>query len=91
MLDDHPDGPYFDLWTLFAGRRPIRLREMIASEPSADETLNGGGNNVIIPLAGGSNPLWQNDWEIRDCTMGATLSTFIQRILGFYGIADRPK
>ncbi|SPN99980.1 related to DUF563 domain protein [Cephalotrichum gorgonifer] len=84
ILDNSPDGPYFDLWTLFAGRRPIRLHELMASEHPRPAALS----DIIIPLTGASNPLWQNDWEPRDCTTGATLATFVQRILGFYGIPD---
>jgi len=91
VLDDYPDGPYFDLWTLFAGRRPVRLRELITNKPAAAKTVNGSGSTIIVPLAGGSNPLWQNDWEIRDCTTGVTLSTFVQRVLGFYGVANEQK
>lgn len=28
VLDEHPDGPYFDLWKLFSGRQPKRITEM---------------------------------------------------------------
>jgi len=29
VLDEYPDGPYFDLWKLFSGREPKRITEMV--------------------------------------------------------------
>lgn len=86
ILDDDADGPYFALWSLIAKRKPVRLRELVE-----DARASGRGNSgasIIIPLAGASNPAWQNDWEVRDCTNGATLSAFSRRVLDFYGIGD---
>lgn len=52
ILDDAPDGPSIDLWHLFAQKPTLRLAELPAG---ADV------GHVIIPLAGGSNPIWQGD------------------------------
>jgi hypothetical protein len=50
VLDDKPDGPYFDMWSLFAKKRVVRPQDI--SENTTFE-------NIIIPLSGGSNTLWQ--------------------------------
>ncbi|KAK1762084.1 hypothetical protein QBC33DRAFT_614531 [Phialemonium atrogriseum] len=84
ILDDRQDGPYFDLWTLFAKRKPVRLKELLAAPaPSTNAS-------IIVPLAGGSNPLWQNDWAVRRCTAATTLNAFSRRVLDFYGVTDDP-
>jgi hypothetical protein len=77
ILDDQDDGPYFDLWTLFAKRPVIRLRDV--SESTKFE-------NIVVPLAGASNPLWQGDWEIHPCERSDLLRTFTHRVLDFYKI-----
>ncbi|KAI3395351.1 hypothetical protein diail_1407 [Diaporthe ilicicola] len=86
VVDDDPDGPYFDLWTLFSGRKPRRLSELTASE--TESWLSRSPQNVILPLAGGGNQLWQNDWEERDCTENPLLRLFVRRVLAFYSIPD---
>lgn len=80
ILDDREDGPYLDLWTLFSKRKPVRMEQLLA-DPTATTTEAG----IIVPLAGASNPLWQNDRVVRDCTSATTLRVFVQRVLGFYG------
>lgn len=80
VLDDHPDGPYFDLWKLFAPLPIVRLNDLPSSRtPRCME-------NVIIPLAGGSNPLWRGDWHSGACTHSRLLDTFSERILSQYGL-----
>ncbi len=88
ILDDRVDGPYFDLWRLFSGRTPKRLAEL--SPGSGDSWLSAPLDNVIIPLAGASNPLWQNDWVVRDCVQCQLLRTFVRRVLAWYHVLDRP-
>lgn len=96
LLDGHPDGPFFSLWKLLTGHQPIRLSEALGAtgdKPDGEENTAGGvlvppglPHNIIIPLAGGSNPLWQNDWEDRDCRDAPLLKIFIRRLLEHYHI-----
>ncbi|KAK2787605.1 hypothetical protein FQN53_005055 [Emmonsiellopsis sp. PD_33] len=77
ILDDREDGPYFDLWRLFA-RKPItRLKDI---------PEGGWSDNIIIPLPGQSNPVWQGDWKMHDCENSALVQTFSNRVLAFYDI-----
>ena len=52
--------------------------------------------NVVLPLAGGSNSLWQGDWDVHDCLLSPTLRVFRQRVLERLNVsyadlvADRP-
>ncbi|PNH36980.1 hypothetical protein VD0004_g9793 [Verticillium dahliae] len=88
ILDEREDGPYFDLWTLFAAnRRPLRMKELLADPAAVDAARDA---NIIIPLAGGSNPLWQDDADVQQCSSAPTLSVFARRVLGFYEIPDPP-
>ncbi|KIH93207.1 hypothetical protein SPBR_02673 [Sporothrix brasiliensis 5110] len=94
LLDDRLDGPYFDLWQLFSGRPPVRLHA-IANDPQALAFYNTSSvvetqHHMVVPLAGGSNPLWQNDWAARECTRSDTLRVFVQRVLSHYGMDDGP-
>ncbi len=82
MLDDGEEGPYFDLWTLFARKPLIKLK------PGA--ALNLNLTNIIVPLAGGSNPFWQGDWNVHACGSSKLLDVFSQRVLDFYRIRDEP-
>lgn len=90
ILDDRGDGPYWDLWQLFAERTPVRLKDLMAAHLAGTLSV-GAETNIIIPLAGASNPMWQNDWEVRDCTAAPTLHVFARRVLDFYGIEDPPR
>jgi protein O-GlcNAc transferase len=85
VVDKRPDGPYFDLWTLFAKGKPVRLNELLAS-PAAVKTVRQA--DIIIPLAGAGNPLWQDEWASTPCTSAPTLSTFSRRVLSFYNVVD---
>ncbi|KAJ5757144.1 DUF563 domain-containing protein [Penicillium nucicola] len=77
ILDDHPDGPYFDMWSLFSNRPVLRIKDL----PS-DTTYE----NLILPLAGGGNTLWQGDWEVNSCEKSTLLNTFVNRALTLYGL-----
>lgn len=79
LLDDHADGPFFDLWSIFA-KRPIRRLK--------DLPPNTSFENIILPLAGGSNPLWQDNptREGAPCVHSALLRTFSHRVMDHYEI-----
>ncbi|QDS73478.1 hypothetical protein FKW77_009071 [Venturia effusa] len=86
ILDQHAQGPYWELWALFASGGMVRK----------DEAKIGGTNTMLIPLAGGSNPFWQGDWEAHACSISPLLRVFSERVLNFYNISrdvivdDRP-
>ncbi|KAK2740553.1 hypothetical protein FQN57_006057 [Myotisia sp. PD_48] len=77
ILDKRKDGPYFDLWSLFAKRPIVRL---------ADIPQNSPPENIIVPLAGASNPMWQGDWEIQPCQRSDLLQVFSNRVLNHYEV-----
>lgn len=79
ILDDRPDGPYFDLWRLFAGRAPVRLRDVLR-DPATARAWAATPQTLVVPLAGAANPLWQNDWT------APLLRVFAQRVLAHYGV-----
>ncbi|RYP09964.1 hypothetical protein DL764_000959 [Monosporascus ibericus] len=87
ILDDRDDGPYFDLWTLFARRKPLRLGELLG-DPSTGNNLRDV--DLIIPLAGSSNPFWKDDEQVQQCNNAPMLNVFSRRVLDFYGIQDPP-
>lgn len=78
ILDDAVDGPYFDLWRLFAKKPTIRLSELSSSADIG---------TIILPLPGASNPVWQGDWEANSCTHSALLKTFAKRVLKHFDIS----
>lgn len=79
ILDDAVDGPYIDLWRLFAKKPIIRL----------SEGLSGSNiGNIIIPLPGGANPVWQSDWEPNVCEHSDILRAFARRVLTHLDIRD---
>jgi EGF domain-specific O-GlcNAc transferase len=82
ILDDIADDPYMDLWTLFARKPIVRLNEI-------NETMPALGN-IIIPLAGGSNPMWSGDWELHSCDHSELMRVFTKRVLDFYKVNDEP-
>ena len=85
ILDDRDDGPYFDLWTLYARRKPLRLRQLMEDQYLANKLKD---IDLIIPLAGSSNPLWKDDLRAQQCTDAPLLNMFSRRVLEFYGIHD---
>jgi protein O-GlcNAc transferase len=76
ILDEAPEGSYFELWNLLAKRPVQRL----------DSLPPGCLTNVVIPLPGASNPLWQGDWIPGDCKDSKTLSVFVNRILNLLSL-----
>ncbi|KAL2759993.1 glycosyltransferase family 61 protein, partial [Sodiomyces alcalophilus JCM 7366] len=85
ILDEREDGPFFDLWTLFARRKPVRLTHLL-SDPAAVHAVQDA--NIIVPLAGGSNPLWREEWNVQPCHSAPIVDVFSSRIRGFYGIEE---
>lgn len=85
VLDDQDEGPLFPLWGMFAGREPVRLSNIL-EDPEQAQAFAETPQNLIIPLAGGSNPLWQNDWEDRDCKDAPLLRVFTRRVMQLFGI-----
>jgi hypothetical protein len=79
VLDNSENGPFFDLWSLFAKKPVLRLKDFMLEPPVRL-------HNLIIPLAGGSNPLWQGDWETHSCDDAPLLRIFSNRVLGFYDL-----
>ncbi|KAK7458186.1 DUF563 domain-containing protein [Colletotrichum acutatum] len=85
FLDNQEEGPLYPLWSMFAGREPLRLSKVL-EDPAQAQALAETPQNVIIPLAGGSNPLWQNDWEDRDCKDAPLLKVFTRRVMQQFGV-----
>lgn len=77
ILDDRKDGPFFELWSLFTGQPTIRLADLPPTPCEYD---------IIVPLPGGSNPLWLSDWHPQNCEDSVLTSTFSKRLLGHYSI-----
>ncbi|RSL65873.1 hypothetical protein CEP54_003998 [Fusarium duplospermum] len=77
VLDDQPDGPFFDLWKLFAKLPIRRIGNLTEDEPPTD---------IILPFAGGSNTLWQGDWTPHGCRDSPLVKTFARRALALYGV-----
>ena len=82
ILDDIGNDPYMDLWALFAGKPTVRLNEINESMPQL--------GNIIIPLPGGSNPMWSGDWELHSCDRSELIRVFTKRVLDFYKVEEDP-
>ncbi|KAL1847868.1 hypothetical protein Daus18300_013783 [Diaporthe australafricana] len=82
ILDEHPDGPLFDLFGLFSTKKPLRVDEWITSAHAVPI------DNVILPLAGAANNLWA-DFIKLDCEDNEMLRVFVQRVFGLLGISRR--
>jgi EGF domain-specific O-GlcNAc transferase len=91
ILDEFPDGPYFDLFQLASGKRPTRIADWAHSRNSD----SGSGravarilaDRVIISLAGAANPLWSDKVKI-DCGLQneSVLQVFVRRVFDLYNI-----
>ncbi|KAK4071564.1 hypothetical protein Purlil1_13375 [Purpureocillium lilacinum] len=82
LIDKHEEGPYIDMWRLFATMPIRRISDLNASEPAS---------NIIIPFAGGSNTLWQGDWEELLCRDSTLVKTFVSRVLALYKVVTPTK
>lgn len=83
IFDKFEDGPFFDQWTAFAKRPLVRIQDL-QSDPLPEP------ENIIIPLAGSANTLWQDDWVPNQCEGSDLLRVFSRRMLDFYAIDDNP-
>lgn len=85
ILDDYENGPIYELWTLFTHHKPVRMKEIMADSAQA-HFFQTHPHNIIVPLPGASNTLWQNDWEERDCHQATLLKIFVRRVMKHYGL-----
>lgn len=91
ILDEFPDGPYFDLFQLASGKRPTRIADWVNSRSSDPRSGRVADkipvDKLIIPLAGAASPLW-SDWVKIDCDLqrDSVLRVFVRRVFDFYGI-----
>ncbi|KAK7709315.1 hypothetical protein SLS64_006227 [Diaporthe eres] len=90
ILDEHPDGPLFDLFSLFSTKKPLRVNEWIANT-GADVDGEAGAvpvDSVILPLAGAANNLWA-DFVSLECEHNEMLRVFVHRVFDLLGIPRR--
>lgn len=80
ILDDKERGPYLGLWHILAKKPILRISELASKNATCF-------SNVIIPLAGRSNTLWQSMRETMDCAQSKSLGVFVHRVLDFFRIA----
>ncbi|KAK4992550.1 hypothetical protein LTR50_001092 [Elasticomyces elasticus] len=80
ILDDFDDGPFFELWNMFGDIPAARLQAI----------PNPGTGKVVVPLPGGSNPIWGGDWVELHCEHSAIINALVNRILDFYDIPHSP-
>lgn len=77
IVDDHDMKPLSEFWTA-ATNTPIRhINDLGPSEPPSA---------VIVPFAGGSNPVWQGDWEDLGCKGAPLVRTFVHRVTKYFKI-----
>lgn len=83
ILDHHDAGPFWDHWSLFSPNHPPTRFKDLSTEHLA-------ATKIVIPLVGGSNPLWEGDWVDLPCDQSTLLSAFARRLLDFYHIPPAP-
>lgn len=90
ILDDHGPGPTMDLWRFFSKNPIVTLKDMTKDPSQVPLPLqeNSSPTNIVVPLPGGSNPLWHNDWAVRDCGPGDAplLQLFVQRVFAHFDV-----
>lgn len=90
LLDEHPDGPFFDLFRMLSDKPPMRMAEWVSAQSNR---AKGGGmeliavDNIILPLPGFATPLW-TDWRRMpsECDYNKWLQTYVQRMFDLYSI-----
>jgi protein O-GlcNAc transferase len=82
ILDDGDEGPYFELWHLLAKRPILRMSDLQTSNTTCIK-------NLVVPLSGATNPMWQGDWIPLDCTESKMLLVFIDRVLTHLSITPQ--
>ncbi|KAI7786177.1 glycosyltransferase family 61 protein [Diaporthe eres] len=83
VFDDDREELLEPLWEIVTGRKPIRKSSLRA-------TCFG---NVILPLPGCGSPFWSHLLDTgyqEHCPSQTLLTTFVNRVFGFYGIVPRP-
>ncbi|KAL1887808.1 hypothetical protein Sste5346_009983 [Sporothrix stenoceras] len=90
ILDDHGPGPTMDLWRFFSKHPIVTLQDMTKDPSKLPAPLrdNSSSTNIVVPLPGGSNPLWHNDWIVRDCHPddAPLLHLFVQRVFAHFDL-----
>lgn len=81
--DHKPAGPYAKLWDLWSSKPATHLSDFDPASTCFDR--------VVIPLPGGSNPMWQGDWVPHNCRKAPLLEVFRDRVLRFLQIAEPEK
>lgn len=85
VFDDDREELLEPLWEIVTGRKPIRKSSM--QQPSCL-------GNVILPLPGCGSPFWSalldTATTTKHCPSQTLLTTFVSRVLDFYGIEPRP-
>lgn len=88
LLDDMELGPFADLWSMFSKYPVVKLSDYKKSglrAPNIDCY-----DRVIIPMPGGSFPVWQGDWKPHSCHDSAVLAVMRDRILDHFKIPLAP-
>ncbi|CAK7210120.1 hypothetical protein SBRCBS47491_000663 [Sporothrix bragantina] len=86
MLDDYTEESTFNLWQFFSSHPIIKLIDMIKDPSKMPTPLQSDTAHIIVPMAGASNPLWQNDWAVRDCREAPLLKLLVQRVFEHYKV-----
>ncbi|KAL1891823.1 hypothetical protein Sste5346_007365 [Sporothrix stenoceras] len=92
ILDDHGPGPTMDLWRLFSKHPITTLKDMTKDAGKVPlpvrDASSFASTNLVVPLPGGSNPLWHNDWIVRDCqpSDAPLLHLFVQRVFAHFDV-----
>ncbi|KAF3924866.1 hypothetical protein ABW21_db0204986 [Orbilia brochopaga] len=76
ILDTHDNLGYRELWSYFSDKPILHIKNY-----TEDATTIPCLDNLIIPLPGASNPLWQGDWNPRTCDHSIIVNTVRSRIL----------
>lgn len=79
FLDKYHNGPFYDRWGMLSGLPSISMSELGSLPPS----------KIVIPLPGGSNPMWAGDWVDISCNDSAILNGFRSRVLDQYKISHK--
>jgi EGF domain-specific O-GlcNAc transferase len=82
LLDQRGEGPFYELWNLFTGRPTIKFAELPPDLCDVD---------LVLPLPGGANTLWLDDWNPKPCTFSPLATVFSNRILRHYNIPIEPQ
>jgi protein O-GlcNAc transferase len=79
LLDEYDLGPFIELWQILAPGGILRKGDLSTHSAKLDM-------NIILPLPGGSNPFWSNDWTAQPCKDSALLNSFASQLLQYYNL-----